>query len=105
MNYFNIKFYYPSPYYHQADEAPFEIQKKWMAYPKQAAILLENFGLKSKHSYFWSDGSLYRYIETSLNRKQIQDCLVKQTYQMVEVLEVQEVLHPDQVSDLFKNNY
>lgn len=101
MNYYNIAFYYPGPYYNHPDDLSDIAMTRINSYPKQASDLLESFGFKNKHSYIWTDGSLFRYVETELSRKEVQDILEGKTLGMVEVIEVQEVLNTEEIAEIF----
>lgn len=102
MKYYNIGFYYPAPYYNNPDDLPDVAMTRLNTYPKLASSLLDSLGFKNKHSYVWTDGSLYRYIKTELSRKEVQDTLLGKSLGLIEVVEVEEVLDSEQVAELFK---
>jgi hypothetical protein len=72
-NFYSAAFYYPGPYANSPDCSPAAECALLKAEKAVFGVAIE--GVKIVHAYSWTDGSLYMYIKTKLDKPQLKAVL------------------------------
>jgi hypothetical protein len=85
-NYFTVGFWYPGPYANlPSDDPNDETNTNFNKAEDKVDAAAKSLGLAMRHEYGWPDGSLYKFVQTSMNEQELKDAFLKVGVQVSEI--------------------